>query len=184
MIIAVKGEPGSGKTTICKLTAEKLAKSGLKICGFITQEVRNEKNEREGFEIYSFCGKKTIFSSVNLNTPYRVGRYRVDIRAFEEIAIPNLEDAVLKKCNVLIIDEIGKMEMISEKFRDRIQRIITSYSGTGILVVTLPVYDFHPIIKEIVKRADKVFYTSRSSKNSIEVSNQIVELITKFSQSM
>jgi nucleoside-triphosphatase THEP1 len=181
MIIAIKGEPGSGKTTICKLVAEKLTKLGFKVCGFITQEVRNKKNEREGFEIYSFCGKRATFSSVNLNTPYRVGRYKVDIQAFEEIAIPAFEDAVLNNCNVIIIDEIGKMEMISEKFRSRIRNIIANFSR--ILVVTLPVFDFHPIIKEIVKRADKIFYTSRSNKNSIEVSNQIVELITKSSQS-
>jgi nucleoside-triphosphatase len=54
-----------------------------------------------------------------------VGRYGVDVDAFDEIAIPSLERA-LEREELIVIDEIGKMELFSRRFRSLIRRILAS----------------------------------------------------------
>jgi nucleoside-triphosphatase len=54
-----------------------------------------------------------------------VGRYGVDVDAFDGIAIPSLESAIERE-ELIIIDEIGKMELFSGRFRSLIHRILAS----------------------------------------------------------
>jgi len=110
-----------GKTTIIMKVIEGFrGRAG----GFYTEEIR-QGNMREGFRIKTLDGRDGILAHVSRPGPFRVGRYGVDVDAFDEIAVPSLERA-LEREELIIIDEIGKMELFSSRFRSLILRILAS----------------------------------------------------------
>ncbi len=75
-----------------------------------------------GFEIESFAGDKAVMSHIDIKSPYRVGKYGVDIESMERIAAFEIEIA-LSENRLLIVDEIGKMELFSQRFKDLILKV-------------------------------------------------------------
>jgi nucleoside-triphosphatase len=71
-----------------------------------------------GFEIETFGGERGLLAHVDLRGPPRVSRYGVDLEAFERLALPTLESAGSE--GVVLIDELGKMELASERFADAV----------------------------------------------------------------
>ncbi len=119
--ILLTGRPGVGKTTIIMKVIEGFrGRAG----GFYTEEIR-QGNMREGFRIKTLDGRDGILAHVRRPGPFRVGRYGVDVNAFDKIAIPSLERAIERE-ELIIIDEIGKMELFSSGFRSLILRILGS----------------------------------------------------------
>ena len=109
--LLLTGVPGVGKTTIVNKVAAGLL--GKKISGFVTDEVR-DRIRRVGFEIRTFDGKTRTLAHVELHSRHRVGRYRVDVTALDEIAESAL--APDDQTELYLVDEIGKMECFSKKF--------------------------------------------------------------------
>ena len=92
-----------------------------KVTGVITNEIR-EKGERIGFYVEDIVSnKKKVFARIGFNGP-KVSKYGVDIKTFEEIAIPSLK----READLYIIDEIGRMELYSKKFENLVLEILTS----------------------------------------------------------
>jgi nucleoside-triphosphatase len=113
MRLLIEARPGSGKTTALRRTAELLDKRGARTAGILTHEIR-EGGRRVGFSISSLLGgEEGTLAHVDLSGPPRVGRYGVDLEAFERIAIPELR----RRADVALVDELGKMELASEAFR-------------------------------------------------------------------
>lgn len=111
----ITGLPRCGKTTLILKVTQDLRLSG-RFGGFITEEVR-EKGERTGFKIISLPDNKEGFlAKKNFSSPYRVGKYGVNLKDLEEIGCSAIEDALDSKKTV-VVDEIGKMELFSEKFK-------------------------------------------------------------------
>jgi nucleoside-triphosphatase len=119
--ILITGLPGIGKTTIIKKLAEELKNLGL--AGFYTAEIR-EGGVRQGFELVGLNGRRGLLSHVDIKSTYRVGRYGVALRSFE-IFLDSLALAD-PKTQVVIIDEIGKMECLSPKFKAVVRDVLDS----------------------------------------------------------
>ncbi len=119
--ILITGLPGSGKTTLLRKVSEEL--KHLHPVGFFTSEIR-EDNTRKGFELRSLDGKKRLLAHVDITSPHRVGKYKVDVKGFEAFleTIPFLGPSV----GLIIIDEIGKMECFSELFRKLVEQALDS----------------------------------------------------------
>ena len=119
--ILITGLPGTGKTTLLRKVAEEL--KPLHPAGFFTSEIR-EANTRKGFELRSLNGKKGLLAHVDITSPHRVGKYKVDVMGFEAFleAIPLLRPPG----SLIIIDEIGKMECFSELFRHLVRQVLDS----------------------------------------------------------
>lgn len=119
--ILLTGSPGVGKTTLIqKIVRDYDGKAG----GFYTQEI-TKNQRRTGFEIVTFSGVRGVLSSVYLKSPFHVGRYRVNLKDLEEIGVREMEKA-LEKDDLIVVDEIGKMELFSSKFQTAITRILAS----------------------------------------------------------
>jgi nucleoside-triphosphatase len=121
MRILLEGRPGAGKSTIARRLADRLGRDGIPVSGFLTEEIR-ESGRRLGFSLERFGGERGVLAHVDLPGPPRVGRYGVDLAAFERLAIPALEQA--GEHEVAIIDELGKMELASDAFREALAGLL------------------------------------------------------------
>jgi nucleoside-triphosphatase len=119
--ILIIGLPGVGKTTLIKNIVEAL--KDLRPVGFYTAEIR-EGGIRKGFELISLDGRKGLLSHTDIQSPHRVGKYKVDVKGFEALlgSIPLLHAST----RLVIIDEIGKMECFSERFKECLIECLTS----------------------------------------------------------
>src|SRR4030042_2123649 len=106
--ILISGKPGSGKTTLVVRLVEKLSREGFKAGGFVTEEIR-ECSHRVGFEIRDLGGDTAVLAHIDYKGKPRVGKYGVDIEAFEGIALRALEIGK-KKADLLSVDAEGGME--------------------------------------------------------------------------
>ncbi|MBI4481454.1 MAG: NTPase [Acidobacteria bacterium] len=122
MNLLLTGRPGVGKTTLIKKLAARLP--GNRIAGFYTEEIR-EGGVRKGFRIVTLDGGEGLLAHVDVNSPWKVSRYRVDVAAFEKIALPSLEPGSARD-KILLIDEIGKMECCSAAFQKAVWRVLDS----------------------------------------------------------
>jgi nucleoside-triphosphatase len=115
--ILLTGRPGIGKTTVIAALAERLAAAG--IVGFYTEEIR-ERGTRRGFRVETFGGQTGSLALVGFKSSARVGRYGVDVAAFEGLVVPELA----RPGDVVLIDEIGKMECFSARFIAAVRQLL------------------------------------------------------------
>lgn len=119
--ILLTGAPGSGKTTLIRRIVAQLDRPAG---GFYTKEIR-ERGTRRGFEIVTLDGHRGRLAHVEIRGQPRVSKYGVDLKALDSLAVPAIEGAVAGG-GVVVIDEIGPMEILSERFRRALQAAIES----------------------------------------------------------
>lgn len=125
MKIFLTGKPGSGKSTVLIKIIDLLKQRGLKVGGIITPEIRKQA-KRIGFLVKDLYSKdEGILASVDLKSGQRLGKYKVNLKDFERISLRAL-DFALKECDLIAIDEIGKMEFFSLRFKEKILEILNS----------------------------------------------------------
>jgi len=145
--ILLTGRPGCGKTTLIKRVVDELA---LPAGGFYTEEIR-QRGERVGFKIITLSGEEAVFADVDFRTPQRLGKYGLDLAALETVGVEALRTAVRGR-QLVVIDEIGPMEIRSTIFRDVVHQVFDSPDVSGILG-TITARSF-PFTNTIKKRPD------------------------------
>ncbi|MFX0013993.1 MAG: NTPase [Promethearchaeota archaeon] len=136
--ILIAGRPGIGKTTFIKMIIAEIKKlrPSWTLNGFYTNEIRENKR-RIGFAIYTLDGQEGILASLKesqFTSKLRVGKYSVYITDLEKMVVPLL----YKGADLLLIDELGKMELLSKKFREAIKY---AFDNTPRIVATIPYYE-------------------------------------------
>jgi nucleoside-triphosphatase len=157
--LLITGLPGVGKTTLIKRISEELKQ--FHPTGFYTAEIR-ERGQRLGFELISLDGKKSILSHVEIESLYRVGKYKVNVRGFESfldsIPFSNPES------RLVIIDEIGRMECLSGKFKRLLIEVLDSEKW----VVATIALKGTGLIEEVKQREDvKIFGISERNRDDL-----------------
>jgi len=168
--IFITGLPGCGKTTLIK---EILKELNLDAGGFFTEEIR-ERGVRKGFKIITLDGKKGILAHVDIKSPYRISRYGVNIKDLEEIGVKSILKGI-KENKIIIIDEIGKAEMLSEKFKETVLMALNSEKK----VLGTIKFTYDPFTERIRKREDTVVF-NLTKRNRNEIKRKIEELIRNY----
>jgi nucleoside-triphosphatase len=120
-VYLLTGQPGTGKTSIIKQAiAEMEGKGG----GFYTEEIRSQ-GVRQGFRLVTLNGQTATLAHINFHSPYRVSKYGVDVDSLDKVGVSALNQA-MRECDLVVVDEIGKMELFSAKFREAVQSVISS----------------------------------------------------------
>lgn len=159
------GLPKVGKTTLLKKVIEKLKKQAG---GFYTEEIK-EDNLRVGFMIVTLSGRKGILSHKNFKSKFRVGKYSVGINTLDKIGVKEIEEALAQK-KIIVIDEIGKMELFSKRFQDIVWRALDSESPVLGTIMAVK----HPFGDKVKKRSDvKILEVTRKNRD------ELVDLLLK-----
>jgi len=159
------GSPGTGKTTIVK---EAIAKSKIKAGGFYTEEIRSGKI-RQGFRIIALDGQDAILAHVDISSPYKISKYGIDIDNLDNIGVTAIYRAI-QESNLIVIDEIGKMELFSYRFREAVLKALDSDKKVLGTIMLNP----HPFADEI-KCHPEVKVTQLSRTNYTQALNEIVK---------
>ena len=120
MNIFVTGPPRSGKSTLIEKVVKKIKKPAT---GFLTRELR-EKDKRVGFLIETLDGKTGLLAHQNIKSNCRVGKYKVNLQDLEQIAVPSMLPS--SSDQIVVVDEMGKMECFSRLFRETLIRALSS----------------------------------------------------------
>lgn len=163
--IVLTGSPGVGKTTLVKNAVKALVDRGVTVSGFYTTELR-ENGQRVGFDVVTTDGKRATLARVRELCPDGkgpfVGRYCVNVHAFQEVAL----DSLKAPSDVLVIDEVGKMELFSELFRNRVAELLANENNC--ILVTVPVSTGAPLVEQIKRhKCGRVFNVNRSNRDGL-----------------
>jgi len=166
--IFLTGPPSSGKTTVIKKVLSKLER---KATGFHTEEIK-KNHKRVGFLMKTLDGKEGLLGHENIKSRFYIRRYGVSIENVEDIAVssitPQSED------DIIIIDEIGKMECFSEKFCVAAVKALDA-RNTVLGTIAVGGTDF---IQEIKERNDIKVYEV-TTKNRDELPEYLIQEIER-----
>jgi len=124
-LIFVTGSPGVGKTSVLLRSVNGLKNRGYEIGGMISRDVR-EGGVRVGFEIMDFStGQRGWLAHINQPTGPKISKYRVNLTDLEAIGVSSILDAI-GNADIVIVDEIGPMELFSSAFRDVVVQAVES----------------------------------------------------------
>ena len=166
MKIAVTGRPGIGKTTLC-LKVYKALKDKLNVKGFITKEVR-DRGVRIGFKLIDLSsGEEAWLAKVGHKSKFKVGKYGVLVESIDRFAekIESYADA-----DLVILDEIGPMELKSQRFVDAVEKLLNRDD----LLFSIHLKAQHPLLKRIRSEFEVIVLTE---DNRNKVAEEIVEMI-------
>lgn len=158
--IFITGLPGVGKTTLVKEILEILK---LEASGFYTVEIR-EKGQRKGFKIFSLDGKEGILAHTEIKSHFRVSKYKINLKDLEEIGVKSILDG-LKEKKLIVIDEIGKMELKSGRFKEAVKLALNSENR----ILGTIMFKDNDFTRRIKRRKDtKIFYLTKENREAVK----------------
>ena len=141
----ITGKPGVGKTTLVQKIIKRMG--SVNMAGFYTAEIRS-KGSRLGFELQGLNGGCRTLAHVEIDSQHRVGRYGVDKDGFDEF-LATL-DLLNPDVELIVIDEIGKMELFSNRFRSLVCNALNSDKQ---VLASIPIKG-NEFIREIKQRIE------------------------------
>ncbi len=175
-IMLVTGPPGIGKTSILRRTVKELKNRNYTIGGMFCREVR-EGGIRVGFEIRDIStGQRGWLAHVNQPTGPTIGKYHVNLTDLDVISAGSILDA-LKNADILAVDEIGPMELLSPAFSNALTKAVESSKP---LIGTIHYRLSNSLVNTIKAREDteilNVTYENRESLHNL-IANTISECL-------
>ncbi len=148
--IGITGLPGSGKTYALLRVIEMLQNDELRIGGMINEPIE-EGRHKVGFTVKDLAtGDTAVFASTSIESKIMVGKIGVDLSKLEEVGVKAIRDAC-QSCDIIVIDEVGKMEVESESFIEAVKEALDADKP---MIITLHKKSRNPLLQDIRRRDD------------------------------
>lgn len=148
--IGITGLPNSGKTYALRHVIEMLSKKNVEIGGMIDEKIK-EGRRSTGMKVTNIAtGEFVEFANPEIESKITIGSLGVDLSLFESIAIEAIKDAC-ENCDVIVIDEIGKVEVESKAFVDVVKDALDEDKP---MIITLHKKSRNPLLQDIRRRDD------------------------------
>lgn len=148
--IGITGLPGAGKTTALLRVIEMLKADELSIGGMINEPIM-EGRYRVGFTTRNLLtGETAVFAQNGFESKIIVGKMGVDIPTLERVGVQAIKDAC-EQCDIIVIDEVGKMEVESELFSEVVKEALKLDKP---MLITLHKKSRNPLLQDIRRRDD------------------------------
>ena len=161
------GRPGIGKTTVAEAIIREFEEDAG---GFVTGEIR-ESATRKGFRITTVDGETATLAHVRFSSPVKVGKYGIDLETLGSIAVPSVQTAIKQK-QVIVIDEIGRMELASKEFRAAVLEALDSNR-----VVVATVQRHADLFTDQLKKRHDVKVIEVTIENRNKLPRMVAELV-------
>jgi nucleoside-triphosphatase len=164
---------------VCKL----LHDTGISTRGFFTEEIRDGRT-RIGFDVVTLNGERGALARLSpagaeAASGYAVGRYTVTLKSFETFALPvfptqpNFE-------GILVLDEIGRMELLSDQFKKEVTKAFSNPSITVLATIPVRPTAFTESLKQTPNSV--VLVVNRSNRDGLV--HQVFDMLTNMTQSL
>ncbi len=171
--IFLTGPPGVGKTTVIRKLYEYYSRHGVMVSGIITEENRSG-NVRTGFKIRNLMsGEEGRLAMKGTQPGPKVGSYTVNTVELERIGAGSLQNAVRGDASLVLVDEIGPMEMTSPVFRRVLAEVLASQKTT----VASVKYGSHYDEVEHVSQREETRIVEVSRENRASLLPELTKLI-------
>lgn len=143
------GKPGIGKSTIIREVIIRLKAEGIAVGGMLTSDIHDEVGRRIGFSIEDIStNEKGILAYVQLHQHGpTVGKYTVNLTDLDAIGAHSINNALTQsEPSIIIIDEIGPMELKSRRFIDAVEAAMISDKH---LIVSVHQRSEHGLVRRI-----------------------------------
>ena len=161
--IIITGTPGSGKSTLALSLMTELRLKNKWVAGILTPEIIKKK-EKTGFRIIDIASDETkVLASSEVKGP-KIGKYHVDLKELDYITQKFMDH--VESSDVIIIDEIGKMEMLSEKFKEMLLKVFSINKPLIVVVNT-------ELVKEYEKSGE--IFTIKNEESIIKIKEEILK---------
>ena len=172
--IGITGLPGAGKTYMLIRIIDMLCSQDpeLRVGGMIDEPVIEGKH-RVGFTVRDLVsGEKQEFAHEGFESKIALGRIGMDVSKFDPVAVQAIKTAA-ETCDVIVIDEVGKLEVESEAF---VKAVRDALEVNKPMILTLHKKSRNPLLQDIRRRDDvRILEVTPTNRNILP--NKIVRLM-------
>ncbi|MDN5357028.1 MAG: nucleoside-triphosphatase [Candidatus Methanomethylophilaceae archaeon] len=148
--IGITGLPGSGKTYVLLKVIEMLNDSDLHIGGMINEPIEDGRHKTGCSVRNIMTGETEVFASTEIESRIMVGKLGVDIEALEKVGVNAIRRAC-EDCDIIVIDEVGKLEVECPAFIDAVKDALDVGKP---MIITLHKKSRNPLLQDIRRRDD------------------------------
>lgn len=152
------GSPGVGKSTLVQKAAEA---TKVKVGGVLARDKR-VKDRRVGFELLDLGSGRTGMLADETGNGPQLGKYRVRLDDLDQIGAKAIEDAL--KADLIVVDEVGPMELSSRRFIGAVEKAIASNKP---MLVVLHEWSVHPLAKKI-RKSFRIITVTRDNRDAVK----------------
>ena len=173
-IILLTGPSGIGKTSVLHRSVNELVNRAYNVGGVVRRVVR-EGGKRVGFEIMDLSTEtRGWLAHVNQMSGPKIGKCHVNLIDLDIVGVGSILDAI-KNADIIAVDEIGPMELLSTPFSNALVRAVESSKP---MLGTIHDCLSNSLVDRIKQRRDveiiKVTYENRD-KLHILITNMLTE---------
>lgn len=173
--IFLTGRPGVGKTTIVKESVDIIKEKGFIVGGMTSSEIR-VRGIRVGFEITDILtGRKGILAHIEQKEGPQVSKYRVKLSDLVNVGVSAIKGAI-EKADLVVIDEVGPMELYSSEFKEA---VIEAIGSRKLVLGTIHYKARDPLIDRI-KSDPSILVIEATLENRARLAKEIADRLLEF----